>query len=384
MNLGHKALRSLSMADLMSLKDREIREGKDIEYKREMIEKNKFLASICSFANASGGELLFGIQEGAGLPVAFPGLSLADPDHEITRLESIVRDGIEPRIPNVELHYIISDPHKGFIIVRVHRSWALPHRVRETRRFYGRHSTGKYELDIGQIRAAFALSQSTIDHLRDFRVSRLAQIVARETPVPVSDSAKQILHIIPLNAFDPAIQHDSQKLAGCVPGSVSWMGWRRQPNFNGFLLSEHDGNVAMSYLQLFRNGAVEYVTDEPFAVRDGHKLISPRELERGLLSRFSEILSILRCLEVPPPVVVMLSLVEIAGYTMQIGGMHAWFRQSKPIPENVLPIPDLLLEDYECDLPRVFKPAFDTVWNAAGMPHSIYYDEHGNWTMPAR
>jgi hypothetical protein len=72
-----------------------------------------FLADVPSFANAAGGDLSFGVRERRDaeakptgeieIVVGLQGLNL---DAERLRLDSIIRDGIAPRMPTVASHEI--------------------------------------------------------------------------------------------------------------------------------------------------------------------------------------------------------------------------------------------------------------------------------------
>ena len=86
-----------------------VSESRTLEYK-EIIsastdaDKREFLADVSSFANASSGDIVFGIikygdanNKPTGVPASADGLGgVTDP--EILRLETIIRDGIEPRM----------------------------------------------------------------------------------------------------------------------------------------------------------------------------------------------------------------------------------------------------------------------------------------------
>jgi hypothetical protein len=81
-----------------------------------------------------------------------------DVNAETARLNSIIRDGISPRIlPDVIS--IPADADKSVIIVRIRGSLGGPHRViyKGHDRFYGRNSNGKYPMDVLELRAAFVV-----------------------------------------------------------------------------------------------------------------------------------------------------------------------------------------------------------------------------------
>jgi len=103
-----KPIKQITEDDLQSLIANEVREGKTIEYKAALPDasrecKKEFLADVSSFANASGGHLIYGISEENGVPVDLCGLSNINPDAEILRLENMIRDNIEPRIAGIDI-----------------------------------------------------------------------------------------------------------------------------------------------------------------------------------------------------------------------------------------------------------------------------------------
>ena len=91
-------------------------------------DKKEFLADVSSFANTAGGDLIFGIEEKQGVPTGNPGLNVADFDLEIRRLESMIGDGIDPRIRQ-SIRVVERKGKPALLVVRVERSWIGPHRV---------------------------------------------------------------------------------------------------------------------------------------------------------------------------------------------------------------------------------------------------------------
>ncbi|MEH2303471.1 MAG: RNA-binding domain-containing protein, partial [Nostoc sp.] len=83
-----------------------VAEKRTLEYKEKLPgnsddDKKEFLADISSFANASGGDIIYGIQEQrdsnnktTGIPEAANGVGAINSDAEIRRLENIIRDGV--------------------------------------------------------------------------------------------------------------------------------------------------------------------------------------------------------------------------------------------------------------------------------------------------
>jgi predicted HTH transcriptional regulator len=201
-----KAIHDIGLDDLRALIEGGVAEGKTIEYKREMPSGADsgtvpFLASVSSFANTSGGDFLIGVETDEGLPKAFPGVEAASVDKEKLRLEQILANGLEPRLPRVDIHPVQVGDGRHVLVVRAPRSWVAPHRVRKNDKFYGRNSAGKYPLDVGELRTAFTLSETIAERVRNFRAERIARIYGRETPIPLHDGGCMVFHLLPLAAF---------------------------------------------------------------------------------------------------------------------------------------------------------------------------------------
>ena len=102
--LFSKPLAEIDESDLQALLDNQVAEGKAVEYKSVSPgnadgDKKEFLADVSSFANAAGGDLVYGIREEAGLPVELCGLQIDDVDAEILRLENCIQTSIAHDFP---------------------------------------------------------------------------------------------------------------------------------------------------------------------------------------------------------------------------------------------------------------------------------------------
>ena len=118
---------------LQSLITGAVAEGKTIDYKQELPgnsdgDKKEFLADVSSFANTSGGDLVFGMAEEQGVATRIAGITPADLDLEIQRLDSIIASGLEPRI-RYGIKPVSCHGGQKVLVIRVERSWTGPHRV---------------------------------------------------------------------------------------------------------------------------------------------------------------------------------------------------------------------------------------------------------------
>lgn len=388
-----KDIAAITKEDLKSLIENSVLEQKTMDYKRLLpgnsdSEKKEFLADVSSFANASGGDLIYGISQDneTGIPTKLEGLEIPNVDQAVLKLESSIRDGIEPRIPSVTIRPIPLSDSKIALIIRIQKSWNSPHRVgfKGYHKFYSRSSNGKYELDVGELRAVFTFSETIFEKIRRFREDRISKINANETPIPFYENAKIILHLIPVIAFNPAQRYDIDQIAGNpqLIAPIYCSGYSYNYNLDGFL-TYHQGprNLSHSYVQLFRNGIVEIVEGLLLKPDGGQLLIPSVAYEEELIKELPRFLSVLGALKVELPIFLFLSLAGVKGYSMATGGYL--YRERSSIDRDVVALPEVIVENYSEGAERILKPCFDSIWNACGLARSQNFDENGKW-VPRR
>jgi len=371
---------SISRAHLQALVDNQIAEDKFIEYKLtlpgvEEKDKAEFLGDVTSFANTAGGHIVYGMLAVDGIAKELRGSLTKSLDSDKLRLENLIRDGIEPRLPSVSVRPVDLEASNPAIVICIPRSWLAPHRVKMNSRFYGRNSAGKYPLDVAQLREAFLLSESTSERISNFRADRLLRISSGETPVTLREGARIVLHIVPLQSFTSRSAFDLVKLRDDTDNfqPMEAIGFASRFNFDGVVtyscpLPSHD------YVQVFRNGIVEVVD---VFLSPGERTIPSLGYEKELLQYLPRYVKIQKNLGVEPPLFVMLSLLGVKDCIMP----RTWsFEEAHPVDRDSLVIPEILVESFDFDAAHVMKDAFDAVWNAAGFPRSMNYDEKsGKW-----
>lgn len=280
----------IAKIDIDFLIENRIGEFKTLEYKKKLpgskdSDKKEFLADISSFANASGGDLIYGIKEAidangkkTGEPDAVVPLQGITADEAKLQIENLIRTGIEPRI-SVHVKGIAGygTDGKGFLIlVRIPQSFASPHMVtfKNTSRFYCRNSAGKYQLDVQEIKNVFLATDSQAERIRSFLRNRLAKIMADETPVPLSTEHRLVLHILPLYPFlnHQRLQLNSNRNLTLDFRPIGASGWDSRYNLDGFIT--YDKNYENStlndgYCQIFFDGTVEAVYADILRAKGG-------------------------------------------------------------------------------------------------------------------
>lgn len=391
-----KTFDDIAKPDIEALIQNKVREGRTIEYKQVLPgnsdeEKREFLADISSFANAGGGDLLYGISAMEGLPQEALGLE-GNLDAELLRLENLIRDCLDPRVHGLQMRPVAGFAKGSVLLIRVPKSWAAPHMVifRNHSRFFTRNSAGKYQLDVSEIRSAFLLSDALPERMRRFRDERLGRIIANETPMRMIEGSKLVLHILPIASFTTDANLEISILKEHAERNllpIACSGWSHGYNLEGFITystyKKDTGPKAYTYSLIFRKGQIEAVLAELVGEHDGRRLIPSVSYEKYIIESVLNYLGVLKSLEIPSPLVLFVCMTGVANVSM---GVNAFYHSNRgtPIDRDTLVLPDILIEDYQSvseknAVARALRPVFDAVWNACGFECSHNYDKDGNW-----
>lgn len=393
MSLLHIPLDQINAGHLQGLINASVPEAVTIEYKRESYGTNddartEFLADICSFANTRGGDLILGMEAGQdSIPVALVPLA-QDIDKERVRLDQMARAGLEPRISNINIKPVQSTTGGFVLVVRIPRSYRVPHRVifKGRNRFYARSSGGRYEPDVDQLRTLFTLAPQLAERMREFRMDRIMRIAADDAPVRLLDNCCLVLHVIPFSSFDlqppfildAAIRHQL-RFWPILRNYVN----RLRINFDGLLTlpnaDEHAGEEG-AYAQVFRSGAVETVCSS--IARDAG-YVNIQWITLHLVHHSRVYAMLLRECGAEPPFAVMASLIGVKGKGLTTE--RQWFRggfEGEYSDRDQLHLTEIIFEDVPSGDPEcaaVLRPALDQLANAAGLAASPNFDHNGNY-----
>jgi hypothetical protein len=392
-----KSFDQVTREDIQNLVTEGRAERRTLEYKQSLpnlgLEQDKyeFLSDVASLANASGGDILFGVvdkrdanKQPTGIPESAPGVSLGNADAAIRQLEQTVRSHIDPKVPGFQMKAIPGFPNGPVVVACVPRSFlAGLHLVRNDKnwvRFYSRGSTGKHLLDATEIRSAFALSESLPDRFRRFRDERVARIFADETPVPLRPQhARVVLHVLPVGSFDPSTRVDLSGLPYSMHKirPLGGLGADGRFNFDGWVTYR-----THTYTQLFRHGAIEAVDSSlwPVAVEVG-KPFRFGFYEKMLIEELDAYLKLQQELGLQAPVFILLTLIGVKGWWLITDRGNA-FHHAHAIDRDVLLLPEVLVEDYAQRAEAILRPIFDQVWQSSGWGGSPNYDnKDGRWVQ---
>jgi hypothetical protein len=372
-------------------------ERKTLEYKSLLPgnrdgEKKEFLADVSSFANSIGGDIIYGIRENEDHnPVELSGVNISDIDSEIRRIESIIRDGISPRIPNVSIKIITLQNGRYSVIIRIPNSWSKPHMVSfgGSSRFFARATNGKFQLDIGDIRAAFLLSDSKTQRIKEFVHSRVSDVYANNTPIPLTQYPKLIVHIIPISSLESPYCEKFNQISTIPMDPMCTGGGHRTYNSDGLLHYSHiNEGQCDGYVQIYHNGIIEAVSsfisssDRP----EDQNILPIIYIENEIMGALKNYIKIYPILNIEPPAFIFIHLLGVKGLSIPRSSQFIHFN-GNPIYKDLIYLPNFQLDKFRFTnsdednefLTRILKLPFDTMANSVGLPYSLSYNQNGEF-----
>lgn len=362
-------------------------EGSYLDIKRELPgsserDKHEVLADVSAFANSSGGDILYGVDEDAeGRASAITPLT-SNPDVESRRLQDVLLHGLEPRVPGLQVHPI--PVAGGFVLaIRVPQSWAGPHRVRTNQHFFIRENGRKRQLDVPEVRGLFLRSENQAQRVRDFRTDRLGKILSGEAPHRLVPGALLVGHFVPTQAALGTVQVDpvpymQDRYLPVLGNSIQGA----RVNADGALVIRNpNAQGTHGYSQLFRNGYFETVSVLPYETGTRANLASV-----GYEEHFVKLLARLRDeythLGIGLEMSCMLSILDAKNVQLAFDSWRYHLEDYQGhFDRSNLALPDVLLPaDLTPD--QALRPIFDLVWQAAGLEGSMNYNEEGQWAPP--
>jgi hypothetical protein len=388
-----KRIADVGLDDLEALLGN-VREGKTIEYKRELpahsdAEKVKLLKAVSSFANTSGGDLIIGLAADGDLASSITGLPLVESDSYRLRVEQVLASGLEPRLPKYEVHSVQIDQDRYALIIRATRSWLAPHRVTINGKFYGRTSAGSYELDVGELRSAFVQSATLAERIRQFRTDRIAKIAAGVTAFRLLPGGTYVLHVVPFSAFESTAVvpiGDVSQQPHLFPPIARDSPPHWQINFDGFVTASNaDGpsKPQRSYVQVFRSGAIEALNSS-LTLGESNNIPLPTVLA-ATIKYAAKYAHSLQSIGIEPPYAVLASMVDVQGKKL-LHGFPDTFAGTEGliIDQNQLHFGEAIFETVpktQEEAARLLRSTLDHMANTAGLGASPCFDRNDKYVF---
>jgi hypothetical protein len=372
-------------ADIQALVTNRTPEGAHLDLKRELQRldgggRHELLADISAFANSSGGDVIYGVEEDGEGRASAVVPQVGNVDAETLRLQDALMNGVEPRIPGLQVHSLAVDG--GFVlVVRVPQSWAGPHRVRSNQHFFIREGPRKRQLDVPEIRGLFLRSEQQAQRVRDFRTERLGKIMAGEAPHRLVPGPLVVVHLVPTQAALGLVQVDP--VAYVQDRTLPALGTRvpgARLNLDGALGVRNPGAAGThGYSQLFRNGFFETVKSLSNGDRPGAASLGSIAYERDLITLLRSFRLELDHLGVGNEMTCMFSLTEANTVELGLDRLNLGLDANQGcFDRKTLVLPDVLLSA-DLEPAQALRPVFDLVWQSAGMERSANYNARGEW-----
>jgi hypothetical protein len=258
-----------------------------------------------------------------------------------------------------------------------------------TSRFYSRNSAGKFQLDVQEIGQAFAEQRSIGEQLRAWQTGRISKLLSDEEPITLEGPGKLILHFIPaVSLFGRQPDHD-WRIAGNIVSQLKLSSsYSRSERYNadGFLVhsSEKHQNGYRSYVQVFRNGCLEYGDGYILNVwhkAGKHNLLPSEDVERTIAELYENGLETLNLMGTDDPIYVSCSLLSVKGYRLSRGDELEYLNGTTAFDRTVISTPEIQISDRSESRP--FKssllPMINSVWQANGYEGSWFVRPSGDW-----
>lgn len=326
MRINNKTFKEWIKEDIsILLNNDDFRESQFLDYKRnfEFLEgdkfqkakgKDEFRNDVCSFANADGGDLFFGISEKNGLASAIMPISIDNIDRFELDLRNVLLS-IMPSVPPVEFHFIAVSG--GYVVViHIEKGIFKPYMTVEnqtTFRFFIRRGNHKEAMSYSEISNNFLQAASLASEIKRFRLERISEWVED------SSGTFGVIHIIPATFQNPAdfIQMCDLGKAGKIPIPLEYhnhIRGRMLPNVDGIWFPSDDDLRNYEMLSIFDNGSVELKQDLHIrTIKDTEYLISDE-----FIGTISDIIMgtvhIYRSLERHAIVYICISIIGCKGY----------------------------------------------------------------------
>jgi hypothetical protein len=366
----------VSASEIEQLKERCISEGPVLDYKEKLLPLNddskyELLKDVSAMANSDGGTIIYGVKEQDGFPIGYPGLKISSVDDLSNRIDQILLDGLEERIPNIKHRAISKSDGLYYYIISIPSSYLSPHMItgQTTKpRFYQRVNTINAPMNIRQIKETVLKLQTAEDKAIQYVKKRNEYIESMS-----NGSLYYVLHIVPLYGRKGAVDLTDYNVIKSLDSLGT--GSHRMHTIDGYKIS-FLGKDGMTYHTLIaRNGAIEIYCPhdlQPYCGKE--KTIFCTQLERRIINNAAQIsiTSVQGVVELPVLIALFLSGTQ---------NTNLWDTHSDEFwgstNENKIVCDETVLYDW-AQLDSTLKSFFDFICQAYGKPKSPNYNYDGS------
>lgn len=390
-------LSEATQTDLQTLIDAPVTEGQHLEFKRELPANGReasaeFISDVSAFANATGGELVYGMdQDASGNASCLLPLDI-NPDLVTLQLQNKLDGSIEPRLPGIQVRPVAVEVggKQGFaVVVRVPQSWMGPHRNTVDQRFYLRVGPQKRPMDVTELRARFTNNEGLALRQRNFRTERVSRLISGQTPMLLHPNPVLAFHLLPAQAVLGEMAVDVKRYLyeashnSCMylPVFGSSPPARCMVNLDGVFAEAPSHAVGVSsYSLFFREGFFEAaLAIDHRPEKDGPTTLPAAWYEKQCVRLVAAFRSQLEELGYRTDMTAMLSLINFEGVRLGYDTFNLSLLNGRGTFDRAVSLlPDVRIPE-EMEPEDALRPLFDTVWQCCGHSRSYNYTVEGKW-----
>lgn len=399
----NKPLNEITKDDLQWLIDNQIPEDKTTEYKSKLEisndeNKRKLLERITAFANADGGDLIYGIKEDENkLPAEIVGVIRASEyDQTIQTITNIMSVKIRPRINDIDFAKVDLGNEDVAVIIRIRSSIFSPHAVFDgvKHSFHIRKSNTTFHMDVDELRNSFLKTENQSKRIREFIADRLVEIDANHYDYLNKEFPILVIHAIPITLFlrreNFAVKeiNDAVRISGSDAFNRFCI---QRVSFDGVRITNTkttSGNQSFAFY--FLDGTVEvagnndffYISEDTGSISCGTKMIRSQILCSSIIKCITQIQEYYSVLQVKDSILIFISVLNARGYHMYNGRFGDYDSMAQAIDRDVVVLPETYIEQFsllnQSDIPKTLRPLLDSLWNASGHDRCYLYNDQGD------
>ena len=361
-----KPIGDLTGADLARLIENQVGESRSLEFKRDLPEGGaeavkEFLADVSSFANAQGGDILFGIEEENGIASGLPGLQLDNTDAIKLALENSLRDGIATRLIGVRVQEVPLENGRQVLVIRVPSGMAAPHQVifRGSGKFFNRNSAGKFQMDVHDLRHAFTDAGGLSARFHRLHSEAIERSLGQEMPFALMQDAAAIVSVLPLALFREQRQLPVTRDHAVLP--IQAGGYSAIDMIEGVTMHSalEEGSLRVrSFATTFREGRADIafiIGGRREIEGQQRRLVFPQRFEDGVAEAANAARAVLGYYGIDGPWIVFVSVTGVRNH--YIAKEYGW-TSSAAYRDEVL-LGSLQLDEIT---PETLRPIGDNFW----------------------
>lgn len=389
----------LSLSDIQDLIEREVTEGKTVEYKRELDldrysakHKQTLVGEVISFANDDGGYCIVGVEEDSGVPEQAEGFEVDDPDTVKEAWGSIIRSNSDPQLPPgvFDIGSIHVADSNYIFVIEVDQSWRAPHRETVNNCFYARSPSGKVDLNVEEVRHRILGTKKPdiLEELKQLRDDRIELIRDRDgLASALEPGAMTVVHMFPA-AMIGDLDH--------IPASTLPVPKPLGDTINGDDMTAEarfawtrGGSDDWSAYSLIRNdGLYEAVGNKMFSLWNDETMIQAKVtttnmgLDASIIVAVKRALSAFEELGFTGPIYTFISLLDATEYKLDDsrGLSSKFFPGDRTIGTDVFTTPPAKLTTNADNVSTALGPNINTIYHQMSWEDGSPNYSDGEWT----